>query len=129
MTPIELITIRYPIQDNQWLVPEEAVTRFALEMRRVARGIWVQTPAKEFFFEPHYLTPLLHWLPLRSRRRIARDFSLWGWITRPSKDEVDVRLREIRLLTEIEMARLFPDCRIVRETFLKMRKSYIAVRA
>lgn len=102
--------------------------RFALEMRRVARGIWVQTPAKEFFFEPHYLTPILHWLPLRSRRRIARDFSPWGWITRPSKDEIDARLSEIRLLTETEMARLFPDCRIARETFLKMRKSYIAVR-
>jgi len=29
--------------------------KFANEIRRVGRKLWVQTPARSFFFEPHYL--------------------------------------------------------------------------
>ena len=35
---------------------------------------------------------------------------------------------EVRLLTYAEVARLFPDCGILRERFWDLRKSYIAVR-
>ena len=31
--------------------------RFANEVRRVARGVWLQTPARRFPFEPHWLSP------------------------------------------------------------------------
>ena len=36
---------------------------FAREIRRVARGWWVQTPAYGFPIEPHSLLPGAHWLP------------------------------------------------------------------
>lgn len=37
-------------------------------------------------------------------------------------------LDEVRLLTFAEMKLLFPDCTILRERFLGLTKSYIAVR-
>ena len=36
---------------------------FAAEIRRVARGWFVQTPARSFPIQPHALLPFAHWLP------------------------------------------------------------------
>jgi SAM-dependent methyltransferase len=41
---------------------------FAAELRRVARGWYVQTPAFSFPIEPHALLPFAHWLPPAVRR-------------------------------------------------------------
>lgn len=101
---------------------------FATEIRRIANNLWVQTPAKHFWFEPHYLTPIVHWLPKKLRRRVGRNFTAWGLITRPSQELVDAKVEEIRLLTYKEFRQLFPDCEIRRERFLGWTKSYVAVR-
>ena len=45
---------------------------FAAELRRVARGWYVQTPAYSFPIEPHALLPFAHWLPAVIRRRYWR---------------------------------------------------------
>jgi hypothetical protein len=66
--------------------------RFANEVRRVGKALWIQTPAKEFFFEPHYLAPFLHWLPRSAQSQLARNFTLWGWMQRPTRLEVHGRL-------------------------------------
>lgn len=103
--------------------------KFAAQVRRVARQVWVQTPARECPLEPHYLTPMVHWLPANWRRKLLRNASVWGWLTRPSQAQVDAMVAEIRLLTKREMRQLFPDCRIVTERLLwVIPKSYIAVR-
>lgn len=102
--------------------------RFAEEIRRVGRQIWIQTPARESPVEPHYLTLFVHWLPERWRRRVVRYFSIWGWIQRPTQDEVDAMVQEIRLLNRREMEELFPDCEIFTERFLFIPRSHIAVR-
>ena len=57
----------------------------AAEAMRVGRSLWIQTPNRWFPIEPHYLTPFVHWLPAPVRRRILRNFSVWGWVTRPSR--------------------------------------------
>ncbi|MGA3286515.1 MAG: methyltransferase domain-containing protein [Bacteroidota bacterium] len=101
---------------------------FAHECSRVGKGLWVQTPAKCFPVEPHLITPFIHWLPLKLQSRLMRNFTLWGIITRPTQQFIDGFLRERRLLSLREMKILFPDCRIVKERFLFMTKSYIAVR-
>jgi hypothetical protein len=101
---------------------------FAREVRRVARGLWVQTPARGFPIEPHLMTPFLHYLPLAWQRRLLRNFSVWGLIARPSREAVDGFLRQTRLLGYQEMRELFPDCEIRRERFLGLTKSYVAVR-
>ena len=51
---------------------------FAAEIRRVARGWFVQTPAWSFPIEPHALLPFAHWLPPPSGARTG------GW-ARPGR--------------------------------------------
>ena len=102
--------------------------RFADEIRRVGKKVWVQTPARCFPIEPHFLTPFIHWLPKTLRKKLLRNCSLWGWLQRPDQDEVDSTVEEIRLLGRAEMRELFPDCEILIERFRFFTKAYIAVR-
>lgn len=101
---------------------------FAAESRRVGGVLWVQTPAREFFFEPHLLMPFVHFLPRALQARLLRYGTVWGLMTKPSPTEVIGFLDEVRLLRFSEMKALFPDCEILREKFIGMTKSYIAVR-
>jgi len=102
--------------------------RFANEARRVGKSLWIQTPAKSFVVEPHLLTPFIHYLPRKWQRRLLRNFSVWGLIIRPTQEQVDRFLDEVRLLTYKEMSELFPDCEIRKEKFFFLTKAYIAVR-
>ncbi|MBA2765877.1 MAG: class I SAM-dependent methyltransferase, partial [Solirubrobacterales bacterium] len=70
--------------------------RFAAELRRVARGRYVQTPAFSFPVEPHALLPFAHWLPATVRRPYWRLGVAGEW-------------EDIRLLRRGEMAALFGD--------------------
>ena len=101
---------------------------FAQEARRVGQRPWVQTPAREFPIEPHVIAPFFHWLPRHWQRRLMRNFTLRGWLERPDEATVEAFLKEVRLISHEEMKRLFPDCVILRERFLGLTKSYIAVR-
>jgi methyltransferase family protein len=98
----------------------------AAEAIRVGKGYWVQTPAKEFFFEPHYFTPFIHWFPTHVQRRLLRNFTLWGLLGRPTPEVVDVVLSDLRLLRRTEFEQLFPGHEIWIERFLGMPKSYTA---
>lgn len=102
---------------------------FASEIRRVGKAIWVQTPARECPIEPHYLALFVHWLPKELQRKIIKNGTLWGWITRPSKKEIDESVDGIRLISKEEMRQLFPDCEIHTEKLLGIfPKSYVAYR-
>jgi hypothetical protein len=101
---------------------------FAREVRRVAQKLWVQTPARNFLVEPHFIDFFCHWFPRPIRRRLMRYFSLWGLIVRPSQKKIDEHLDQIRLLNLEEMQSLFPDCDILIERACGWPKSYIAVR-
>jgi Methyltransferase domain len=102
--------------------------RFARECIRVGHGLWIQTPCKSFPIEPHFLTPFIHFFPKAWQRRMLRNFSIWGWVTKPSDIQIEAMLAEIRLLTLAEMERLFPDCEIKKEKILGLTKSFIVVR-
>jgi Methyltransferase domain len=101
---------------------------FAAEIRRVGRTIWVQTPAREFPIEPHFLAPFVHYFPRWLQRKTVRYFTLFGLLNRPSPAQIESLLSELRLLTYREMQELFPDCEIYRENFLGFTKSYVAIR-
>jgi hypothetical protein len=106
--------------DNQHL--------FAEECRRVGKYYYVQTPNKWFFMEPHLITPFVHWLPHKFQRLLLRNFTIWGLIARPTRQYCDSFMKEIRLLDERGLKRLFPECKIYREYFLGFVKSIIAVK-
>jgi SAM-dependent methyltransferase len=96
---------------------------FAQEIARVGRTFYVQTPNKWFPIEPHEITMLIHWLPLAWRRRLVRRFTVWGLMTKPSKEEVDDFLATTHLLGVGDMRRLFPGAVLQKERFLGLTKS------
>ncbi len=106
----------------------DAQRALAKELSRVGRQLWVQTPARSFFLEPHLIAPFIHFLPIAWQRRLVRNFTLWGWLTRPSRASVDRMLGELRLLDHATFRDLFPDCEIHRERFLGFTKAFVAVR-
>lgn len=88
---------------------------FAAELRRVARGWFVQTPAFSFPVEPHALLPFAHWLPVGARRAYWRLGAAGDW-------------EEIALLRRGELQALFPGSEIRAERFGPLAKSWVAVR-
>ena len=100
--------------------------QFAHEIRRVGCKVWVQTPYRWTWIEPHYICVLLHWLPLSKpwSVRLLKYLSVRGWTDR---SEIATLVDETRLLNLSEMRELFPDCKIHIERFL-FSSSLIAYR-
>jgi SAM-dependent methyltransferase len=87
---------------------------FANELKRVARGWFVQTPAFSFPIEPHALLPFAHWLPQPVRRPYWRLGAAGAW-------------EDIALLRRAELQELFGEP-ILAERFGGLVKSWMAVR-
>jgi SAM-dependent methyltransferase len=106
--------------------------QYAQEIARVGVRYFVQTPNRWFPVEPHLLTPLIHFLPRRWQRPMIENFTIWELVARPRPDQrafyLEHYLRDIQLLDGHAMRRLFPDARLIRERFLGLTKSLIAVR-
>jgi hypothetical protein len=105
----------------------EQQQRLASECARVGKRMWIQTPARSFPIEPHFLTPLIHYFPKSWQKELLRNCTVWGWLAHPSDRQIQDVLDEIRLLNAREMKVLFPDSKIRRERFLGLTKSYIAL--
>jgi SAM-dependent methyltransferase len=86
---------------------------FAKELKRVARGWYVQTPAYSFPVEPHALLPFAHWLPPAIRRPYWRLGVAGEW-------------EDVRLLKRAELERLFGPA--VAERMGPLAKSWISVK-
>jgi Methyltransferase domain len=107
----------------------ERQQQFAREIRRVAKVLWVQTPAYECPIEPHYMALFIHYLPRPFQKKIVRWWTPWGWLERPNPRQVEAMVDSTRLLTKSEMQQLFPDCEFMIERMLWIiPKSYIAFR-
>jgi hypothetical protein len=103
--------------------------KFANEVARVGRSLWIQTPSRSFFFEPHYMAPMIHYLPKTIQKKFVRYFTFWGLLARPSKNYVENMVNEINLLSFKEFQSLFPSCFIHQEKFLQIAtKSFIAIK-
>jgi SAM-dependent methyltransferase len=94
-------------------VAPERRAAFAAELRRVARGWYVQTPAFSFPIEPHALLPFAHWLPVALRRPYWRLGVAGAW-------------EDIHLLRRREMTALFGEP--MRERAGPLTKSWVSVR-
>jgi hypothetical protein len=102
--------------------------RFASEIRRVAKQVFVQTPNRFFFIEPHFGAIFIHLLPWRIAKRLLCVFSFRGLFRRGDNVAVKQLADELRLLSIREVRELFPDCEIHREKWLGMTKSFVAIR-
>ena len=96
-------------------LPPASRDTFATQVRRVGKQYFVQTPARNFPVEPHYLIPFLQFMPESAARRLARFGAHQG------------PYESIHLLSKRELARLFPGARIVTEWVGPLPKSYMAV--
>jgi SAM-dependent methyltransferase len=120
------VTARLPFADGEFdlayssslieHLPPAARPAFAAEVRRVARGWYVQTPAYGFPLEPHALLPAAHWLPPTLRRPYWRLGVAGNW-------------EDIALLRRRDLAALFPGGTLHAERTLGLAKSWISVRA
>lgn len=93
--------------------------RFAGELRRVAAGYFVQVPNRGFPIETHSWLPFLGIAPRPLQCRVIH-IANRVWIKKTIPD--------FYLPTADEMARYFPGASLVRERFLGLTKSLIAVR-
>lgn len=96
-------------------------------MLRVGKTLWIQTPSKRFFIEPHYLAPFIHYLPKAIQKKLIRHFTVWGVLAKPSKEYIEKTVEQTRLLTFKELRSLFKEARIIREKFLFFTKSFVVV--
>jgi len=90
---------------------------------------WVQTPARYFPLEPHWIFPGFQFLPVAARAAISR-----RWPLSPPDLRGHTRLDavedvlEVELVSATEMGLLFPDAELWPERFLGMTKSIVAIR-
>jgi len=105
-------------------VPVDLRAGLVAEMRRVGRRVLVQTPAFEFPVEPHFIFPLLHWMPRVLGRQLVL-LSPWFWLSRPGKAHAHAYFDEIRLPSRRDIDRLFPDSTVHCERVLGLVKSYV----
>jgi len=95
-------------------IPPDRRAPFAAEIKRVARGYYVQTPAWEFPIEPHSLLPFAHLLPEGAQRAYWRLGVAGDW-------------ERIEMLRRSDMATLFGAP--IAERVGPLVKSWISVRA
>lgn len=107
----------------------EDMQLFANEARRVGRWYFVQTPNVWFPVDPHYGVPIIHWLPWPARARLLTRTAV-GFKSKfeTYRDAVDY-VEFVNLIDRYSLVDLFPEADIVRERFLFLTKSLMAVRA
>jgi hypothetical protein len=100
--------------------------RFAAQVAQLAPAHWVQTPYRYFPVEPHWLFPLMQFLPTSSRARVA-----YSWPLAHSRPATIAEARSAvmwtELLSETELRAYFPDSDIIKERFGGLTKSLTAV--
>lgn len=107
------------------VVPAERA-QLVSELHRVAKHVYVQTPAKSFPIEPHFLIPFLQWLPRPLGFALAR-ISPWRILSRPSQSTIRSYFFGTQLLTAREVGALLPKATLHRERWLGLTKSYVAI--
>lgn len=101
--------------------------QFAHVASELSPRYWVQTPYRYFPVEPHWVAPLMQFLPLRARAWYGMWWPLSFSRPKSSTDSVGSQLG-VELLDRTQLAFYFPGATIMSERFAGMTKSLIAVR-
>jgi hypothetical protein len=106
-------------------VPVDMRKQLCLEMRRVSKQFFCQTPAYSFLVDPHFILPAIHWIPKSKFGLCLVYLSPWYILSRPKREIVYSYYYETNLLTEKEVKLLFPGCTISYEKFMGFVKSFL----
>jgi hypothetical protein len=102
---------------------------FADTVSRAADRHWVQTPYRYFPVEPHWVFPLLQFLPVCARAAVARRWRLGHrHVPREERREAVASALGVELLSKAEMTYYFPDSELVGERYGGLTKSLISVK-
>ena len=104
--------------DAQALMAQNAV--------QSGKHYWIQTPAKSFPLEPHFMLPFFAYWPLWMRALAIRNFQLGSQHQDKTWSNAKEHCRSIRLLSRPEVRNLFAGGVVVTERLLGIKKGYIA---
>ncbi|WP_316862931.1 class I SAM-dependent methyltransferase [uncultured Cohaesibacter sp.] len=107
----------------------ERKVQFSKETQRVGRYYYVQTPNLWFPVDPHYMLPIVHWLPAPYRfKRLT--YKGLGPGNPPMHDyaKAAVYIEHTDLLDWEFFKHLFPDCEKHVEKVGPFKKSFIGIR-
>jgi len=100
------------------------IKKFAKETSRVGKKVYIQTPNRWFFVEPHIVAIFIHWLPRKLYRVLGflsiRRISLLG-----KRKKYYQIFDGIRLLSKSEVREIYPDKHVSYEKVMGMVKSFI----
>lgn len=102
--------------DESWIRQEE----FAEEVKRLGKQYFVQTPNKYFPIESHTWLPFVGYLPREAFLPLLKLTNKY-WVKSAPPD--------FNLLSFLEMQKLFPKAKILREKKLGLTKSLMAIRS
>lgn len=97
----------------------------AESVRRLATYHWIQTPYKYFPLEPHFHFPFWIYIPKPIRKKLLMNFELGHFPILSSEEASDI-LDEIRLISESEYRKWFPESVIWKEKTFGLTKSIVA---
>jgi hypothetical protein len=101
---------------------------FASMVDAAAPRHWVQTPYRYFPIEPHWVAPMMQFLPLWLRSKVGLHWPLGHSQASSFGDEVNAQLGT-ELLDVTHLRHYFPSSEIHYERFAGLVKSIIAVRS
>jgi hypothetical protein len=101
---------------------------FAESVLSSAPRHWVQTPNRYFPLEPHWLGPGFQFLPVELRTAAISVWPLSGYRGVTDRRQLLSTALEVELLSATELAYYFPGSQMLRERFVGLTKSLIAVR-
>ena len=97
--------------------------KMADEILRVGKFYYIQTPNLYFPIEPHWFFPFFQFLPNFFKVFLTNYFTLGHHPKSNDFKKAKIRVDEVKLLSEKEMKKLFPNCKIYREYFFGLVKS------
>lgn len=101
---------------------------FASEAMRVGKGYFIQTWNKKFPYEPHYLTPFIHFASKTFQKRAIRYLTVYGIIAKPSQEHINDLVDQIIPSTRSEIRALFPDGYMIEKKVIGITKDFIVYR-
>lgn len=102
--------------------------RFAESVHLLAGAHWVQTPYRYFPVEPHWVAPVMQFLPLAARTTVAHRWPL-AHSAAADRDSALQSVLWTELLDRTHMRHYFAGSTLRAERVLGLTKSLIAVKA